>query len=414
MSSSINSPEALQRQPLVGASEKNYASPRHSSVGSKLPIRTTTVQKTAVHKSTNPKSVLRRPISDLTGKRPLAKRDLLLIVTQLSIMLRSGVDLADAVRSISQRSSSKPISEAMGEVYAALENGNSLSHALESRRDRFGGVMVASVAAGEASGRLPEVLARFSVIVRDELRLQSSIRSAISYPLVLIFVTSMVLAAMIFFVLPQFSGIYAASRAPTPAVTRLLLDAAALARNYWWLICGAIAVSSLVLYKHVRSPQGRKMVDRTMIKAPFVRTICASLFSGRMFRLQGVMLSSGVPMLEVLQLTRNSVGNACYADLIDRIEASVINGEGVAEVLADSPCVPNGAAEMISTAEANGQLGEVLQTVGEFYESEGEQLLRDAVKFAEPAIIVVLGLVVGAIVLAVMLPLLDLSTAGGV
>ncbi len=348
------------------------------------------------------------------GKRVLTKRDLLLVVTQLSIMLRSGVDLADAVRSISQRSSSKPISEAMGDVYAALENGSSLSMALDSQRHRFGGVMVASVAAGEASGRLPEVLARFSVIVRDELRLQSSIRSAISYPLVLIFVTSMVLAAMIFFVLPQFAGIYEASRAPTPAVTRLLLDSAALARNYWWLICGAIAIGSLAVYKQVRSPEGRKMIDRTMIRGPFVRTICASLFSGRMFRLQGVMLSSGVPMLEVLQLTRNSVGNSCYSDLIDRIEASVVNGEGVADALVDSPCVPNGAAEMISTAEANGQLGEVLQTVGEFYESEGEQLLRDAVKFAEPAIIVVLGLVVGAIVLAVMLPLLDLSAAGGV
>ena len=130
---------------------------------------------------------LRRPSSTRNTGRPLTKRDLLLLVTQLSIMLRSGVDLADAVRSISHRSTSKPISEAMGDVYAALESGRSLSQALESQRHRFGGVMVASVAAGEASGRLPEVLGRFSVIVRDELRLQSSIRSAISDPLVLMF-----------------------------------------------------------------------------------------------------------------------------------------------------------------------------------------------------------------------------------
>ena len=401
--------ETLQRQAVVAAPDKSSALPRRNTVSPQKSPRPNTAQK-----STAPKSGLRHPSSKLNVGRLLTKRDLLLVVTQLSIMLRSGVDLADAVRSISQRSTSKPIREAMGDVYAALENGRSLSQALESQRHRFGGVMVASVAAGEASGRLPEVLARFSVIVRDELRLQSSIRSAISYPFVLIFVTSIVLAAMIFFVLPQFAGIYAASRAPTPAVTRLLLDTAALARNYWWLICGILAISGITIYRQARSPQGRQMIDRSMIKAPFVRTICASLFSGRMFRLQGVMLSSGVPMLEVLQLTRHSVGNSCYSDLIDRIEASVVNGEGVADALCDSPCVPNGAVEMISTAEANGQLGEVLQTVGEFYESEGEQLLRDAVKFAEPAIIVALGIVVGAIVLAVMLPLLDLSTAGGV
>ncbi len=117
-------------------------------------------------------------------------------------------------------------------------------------------------------------------------------------------------------------------------------------------------------------------------------------------------------MLEVLQLTRLSVNNSCYAELIDQIEASIVKGERVSDALLQSVCVPSGAAEMIATAEANGQLGEVLQTVGEFYETEGEQLLRDAVKFAEPAIIVALGLVIGSIVLAVMLPLLDLSTAG--
>jgi type II secretory pathway component PulF len=336
-----------------------------------------------------------------------------MVVTQLSIMLRSGVDLADAVRSISQRSTSKSIGEAMREVYAALESGRSLSHALDAERHRFGGVMVASVAAGEASGRLPEVLARYSVIVRDELRLQSSIRSALGYPLVLIFVTSLVLAAMIFVVLPQFAGIYAASRAPTPAVTQLLLDGAALARTYWWLVLGGLVATVVLAVRQLKSPRGRRRIDYAALRLPFIRTMFASLLSGRMFRLQGVMLCSGVPMLEVLHLTRNSIGNSCYSELIDRIEASVTNGEGVAEVLLDTPCVPIGAAEMISTAESNGQLGEVLQTVGEFYESEGEQLLRDAVKFAEPAIIVALGLVVGAIVLAVMLPLLDLSTAGG-
>jgi type IV pilus assembly protein PilC len=344
--------------------------------------------------------------------RGLAKRDLLLIVTQLSIMLRSGVDLADAVRSIGDRSSNKSIGEAMRLVYSDLEGGKSLSQALDSQRNRFGGVMAASVAAGEASGRLPEVLTRLSIIFRDELRLHSSVRSAISYPLVLIVVTGFVLAAMVFFVLPQFAGIYAASRAPTPAVTKLLLDGAALAKTYWWVISLTTIGGAVAVYRVVTSSAGRRRIDRALIRLPGIRTISASLYSGRMFRLQGVMLSSGVPMLEVLQLTRHTVKNRCYADLIDEIEASIVNGERVSDALLKSECIPSGAAEMIATAEANGRLGEVLQTVGEFYETEGEQLLRDSVKYAEPAIIVALGLVIGSIVLAVMLPLLDLSTAG--
>lgn len=345
-------------------------------------------------------------------RRPLSKRDQLILVNQLSIMLRSGVDLAEAVRTIATRSASAPTREAMGEVYAALEGGRLLSHALAERREQFGGVMVASVASGEASGRLPEVLSRLSVIIRDELRLRNSIRSAVSYPMVLTLVTVLVLAAMIFFVLPQFAGIYASSRAPTPAITRMLLDGAELARAYWWLLLGAVAALGVGVYRYLRSAGGRRTVDRLLLRLPLLRVICASLVAGRMFRLQGTMLDSGVPMLEVLQLTRHSVGNQCFEELIARMQASVVNGEGMAETLRDTDCIPDGAAEMIATAEANGQLGSVLQTVGEFYESEGEQLLRDAVKIAEPAIIVGLGLVVGVIVLAVMLPLLDLSTAG--
>ncbi len=345
------------------------------------------------------------------GGRPLSKRDVLLLVTQLSIMVRSGVDLAEAVRSISARSTRAPIREAMAEVYASLECGCLLSQALADQRDRFGGAVVASIAAGESSGRLPEVLTRLGVVIRDQLRLQSAVRSVISYPLVLALVTMLVLAAMVFFVLPQFAGIYEASRAPTPAITRLLLDAAQVAQSYWWLLLGMGAFGAFVAVRFARTAAGRRRIDLLCFRLPVVRKFTRSLLAGRVFRLQGIMLESGVPMLEVLRMTRPSAGNSCFEDLIDQMQTSLINGEGMAAALRDSTCVPDGAAEMVATAEANGQLGSVLQSVGEFYESEGEQYLRDAVKIAEPAIIVGLGMIVGVIVLAVMLPLLDLSTA---
>lgn len=118
-------------------------------------------------------------------------------------------------------------------------------------------------------------------------------------------------------------------------------------------------------------------------------------------------------MLEVLDLTRSSVGNTAYVDLLDDVRESVVTGEGFANLLRDNPLIPDAAADMIATGEANGQLGSVLQTVGEFYESEGEEKLRDSVKIAEPAIIIGLGVVVGGIVLSVMLPMLDITTAKG-
>lgn len=344
---------------------------------------------------------------------PLHKRDLLMIVTRLSIMVRSGVDLAEAVRSVAFRSTHPNVRRSMGLVYTALENGSSLSEALEDQRGTFGGVMVASVAAGEASGRLTDVLGRLSTLIRDELRLQASVKAAISYPVVLLLVTGIVLAAMVFFVLPQFAGIYKSSRAPTPVVTQWLLDGSDALRSCWWAVLGATAAAIYAIRRYVTSTAGRRAFDLLSFQIPMAAAVARPLLTGRVFRLQGVMLESGVPMLEVLQLTRGAVGNSVLAELLGHVQISIANGRGMSAALLDSPCLPEGAVDMVATAEANGQLGPVLQTIGEFYEAEGEQQLRDLVRIAEPAIIVGLGLVVGAIVLAVMLPLLDLSTAGG-
>jgi len=343
----------------------------------------------------------------------LPKRELLMIVTQLSIMLRSGVDLADAVRSISLRANSDRVRQVMERLYAHLEQGTSLSQALEMDQQKFGQVAVALVSAGEASGTLPEVLTRLSKILRDEMRLRSSLRSALGYPAVLLTVTLGVLAGMVFFVLPQFGGIFESSNVTVPWTTQLMLDGGQLAREYWWLLLGGLVatISGLVFY--CKSPNGRLQVDRLLLRAPLVGSIGTPLLSGRLFRLQGAMLDSGVPILQVLKLTKSSVGNLCYSEMVDRVEQSVVQGEGFSAVLQDNPLVPAAAADMIATGEANGQLGAVLQTVGEFFESEGEERLRDTVKIAEPVIIIGLGIVVGGIVLSVMLPMLDITTGQG-
>ena len=351
-----------------------------------------------------------------TGQRrekPLAKRDLLMIVTQLSIMTRSGVDIADAIRSIAGRATKPIVREALQQLHMSLEEGSRLSQAMAAQGDRFGGIVIASIAAGEASGKLSEVLGRLRVLMRDELRTRNAIRSVMSYPLVLTVVTAGVLAAMIFFVLPQFAGIYEASRAPTPAATQLLLTVAATLRQYWWAVAMLVAGAGIGGWRLFRSGSGRPWIDRMFYRLPLLRDVSRPLGIGRAFRLQGALLESGVPLLEVLQLTKSVSTNTLMQALNERMQQAVLVGKCMSSALAQSECVPEGALEMVATAEANGQLAGVLQTVGEFFESEGEQQLKDLVKIAEPAIIVLLGLVVGGIVLAVMLPMLDLSAVGG-
>ncbi len=375
----------------------------NAAASTSLPLRDPKV-------TVRPKS-LTKPSKSIGGALP--KRELLMIMTQLSIMLRSGVDLADAVRSISMRATSDRVRQVMERLYANLEQGTSLSQALEIDQHKFGQVTVALVSAGEASGTLPDVLTRLSKILRDEMRLHSSLRSALGYPAVLLTVTLGVLAGMVFFVLPQFAGIFESSSVTVPWTTQLMLDGGQLARQYWWLLLGTLAAAIIGLVAYCKSPGGRHQLDKLLLRLPLFGSIGPPLLAGRLFRLQGAMLDSGVPMLQVLKLTKSSVGNSCYSDLVDRVEQSVVKGEGFSTVLQDNRLVPAAAADMIATGEANGQLGSVLQTVGEFYESEGEEKLRDTVKIAEPVIIIGLGIVVGGIVLSVMLPMLDITTGQG-
>jgi type II secretory pathway component PulF len=300
----------------------------------------------------------------------------------------------------------------MALVYSALESGQKLSDALHQQQGRFSGMMIASIAAAEASGNLTEVLGRLTDIIKDQMRLANSIRSAVSYPMVLLCVTSMVLMAMLFFVLPQFAKIYQSSRAETPLLTQLLLDFSAMVRASWPVLATIGAAISAAAYRILKTTSAKRKLDHLLLRMPGLGPINRNLINGRLFRLQGSMLASGVPMVEVLGLTKHAVNNTQIVNLIGEVEGSVLQGEGMAPALRISNYIPDEAADMIGTAEANGQLAAVLQTVGEFYESQGEQKMRDFVKIAEPAIIVGMGLVIGSIVLAVMLPLLDLSRAG--
>ena len=200
--------------------------------------------------------------------KSLSKRELLTIITRLTIMLRSGVDLADAVRSISLRGGSARIEQAMRCLYSSLEAGKSLSQALEAQRHQFGGTLVASAAAGEASGKLIEVLSRLTQILKDDLRLQNSIRSTLSYPVVLFFVTLLVMSAMLFFVLPQFGGIYESAGAVVPPWTAIMLDISQLSRKYWWGLFLLVGLLLLVCGYTIQTPMGRNKLDRLSCKHP--------------------------------------------------------------------------------------------------------------------------------------------------
>ena len=175
-----------------------------------------------------------------------------------------------------------------------------------------------------------------------------------------------------------------------------------------WLPLVLAGFVGLFVSRHVES--GRRRWDAAMLNTPILRDITRAFYIGRTFRLLGLMIESGVPLLEGLRLTRNSIRNALYRDLFNELEDSILNGRGLANSLINAGFVPPVAAEMVLTAERTGTLGMVTELMGEHYEEEGESKLRELATILEPLIIVAMGVIVATIVLAVMLPMFDIAT----
>jgi len=341
----------------------------------------------------------------------LTKADLLLITTQLSIMTRSGMDLADAIANIGRHSQNANVRTVLETLHRALQDGQSFSAALRAQIDVFGETYVASVAAGEASGKLVDVLTRLTDLLRKEVHMRSTIRGALMYPVALLFVAVVVVGAMMFFVLPQFDKVFQNMQTAPPALTRMLLSVGKGLRSHAWLALGGMVVTIFGMMRLWSHPVVRNVRDRALLQTRWIRGSAQTLLTGRSFRLLGTMLQSGVPLLDAIRLCRRAVNNVVFHELFEHMEAEILSGRGIAGVLANARCVPMGTAEMVATAEQSGHLGSVLEMVGEAYEDEGERKVRDLMKLLEPAIIVVMGGLVAVVVASVMLPLFDLSSS---
>lgn len=347
------------------------------------------------------------PGQSLTGR--ISRQELLAMTSQLAIMARAGVDLATAIAALARQSPNPRLSDILRQVHEHVEAGEPVSRALERHANVFGEAYVASVAAGEASGRLPDVLERLVQLQRGQIRLRATLRGVLAYPVVLTVMSGLVLVALVLFVLPRFADVFARLDVPLPALTQVLLGISGEITGRWWFWL-PIAVATLAAAASMWvTESGRLVRDGLMLRLPLVADIQRVLLTGRSLRLMGTMIESGVPLLDAIKLTQASVENRVYQKLFDQLRYDALNGRGLTDALAASPHVPPGAAQMVATGEQSGTLGSVMQLVGEYYEEESETRVRDLATVLEPIIIVAMGAVVAIIVLSVVLPMFDFT-----
>ena len=337
-------------------------------------------------------------------------QDIAEFTSQLAIMTRSGVDIASALASLAKQCQRPALTQVLQEVHESVLAGTKLSEALRSQTHVFDPSFVASVAAGEASGNMSDVLNQLAKMQQNSARSRRSIKAMMTYPVLLLCVSGAVIVALVLFVLPRFADIFEQYEIALPAITQVLIAIASEFRSRWWLWLPVAVGIPIGICFWKKTDHGRLVLDTIWIHSPVLQKATRSHAIARTCQLLGLMLQSGVPLLESLKLTQQAIGNTLYRALLADSEDAVLNGRSLSSVWENAEVVPDSAREMIITAERTGNLAEVTSLLGEYYEEEAEASTRQLVGLLEPIITVGMGLIVAIIVLAVMLPVFDLST----
>ncbi|QOI99177.1 MAG: type II secretion system F family protein [Phycisphaeraceae bacterium] len=332
---------------------------------------------------------------------------------QLSILVETGTPMVDAIASIQTQSSDAAFAAVLADVRARMEEGASLSQAMDAHPRFFDPICRSLVEAGESGGCLHAMLLRLAHMSRQQSKVREGIASAMIYPALLTSIALAVLSVMIVFVLPRFEGLFKAVGAELPPTTSALIALSTFVREWWAAVLGTLIVGAFALRAWLVSAHGRAAVDRALIAAPRIGPLARALVTARVARVLGVLLEGKVTLLDALRLTGQAAGNDAYAALIVNAAERVTRGEAMSLALDDPRLIPPSVREAIRSGERSGRVGPVLLSIAAYLDEDNELAVRTLTSLIEPLILIVLGLVVGFVAFSMFLPLLDLTAATG-
>jgi type IV pilus assembly protein PilC len=341
-------------------------------------------------------------------------RNVAAFMRHLSVLVSTGTPVVEALGALERQARDESWRAVITDVRARVEDGLSFSDALAAHPRYFDTVCRSLVRAGESGGDLSVMLQRLADLTRQSVKVRQTLIGALVYPCLLIVVAIVVLAVMMWFVLPRFTGLFTTLGAPLPPTTKVLMGISEFMVAYWWAILGILAASTTGVVMWLRTPGGRRGLHTAMIRTPHIGRVFRSIATARFARIMGLLLQSKVPMLECLELTQQSCSNIHYAELLARAQESLTRGEPFSGAIASGGLISDSVREAVRNAERTGQVGPVLSSMADFLEEENEVIVKSLTGLLEPLILISLGLIVGFVAISMFMPLFDLTaTAGG-
>ena len=341
--------------------------------------------------------------------RRIRRDDVIFFANQLAVMVDTGVPLTEALRSILEETEHTGLRAVLQDLYDQVTAGVEFSAALESHPKVFGKLFVSLMRASEASGTMGQMLQRVSDYLMQERDVRKQVKGAMVYPLCMLGFCVTVVVAILVFVLPRFERIYAGKGAVLPAPTRILLAISNGLVNYWPAVLGGAVALTVGLYFYFRSESGRTLLDSIRINTPVIGSMYRKSCLARSMRTMATMVSSGVSMLDGLAITAEVSGNQFYRRIWYDVAERVKEGSTLSDHLRTCPLVPHTVTQMVSAGERTGRLGNVMNRIADYCEDDLRVAVKAVTSMIEPAMIIVMGLVIGGIAMALLLPVFNIS-----
>lgn len=337
-------------------------------------------------------------------------QDVNMFTRQLFALQKAGLPILASLRALKDQATNVVLRDVLGQISRDIEAGSNLSTAFGRHPGVFNRMYVNMLESGEVSGRLPETLERLAKLGEHDEVIRMRIEGAMRYPLLVVVSLVLGFLGLVTFVVPKFSNLYDQFTTELPFPTRVLLGTNYLVRNYWWLLALAVAGIIFLAHKIIQTNRGQIIWDRLKLKIPIFGPLFLKLTMSRFCRVTGTLMHSGVPILQILGIVKESVGNIIVARAIEDIKESVNEGSGMLAPIQQSELFSPVVTQMVAVGEETGKLDELLLHIADYYDSQADHTINNLVSLIEPILVFVLGGIVLFVALGIFLPMWDLMS----
>lgn len=349
----------------------------------------------------------------IAGARKIRNTELPAFSRQLSAMLLAGMPLIQSLDALEDQTSDKNFKALVAGLKNHLQAGASFSEALNHYPTIFSTLYINMIKAGESGGQLGETAARLASFLEDAAKLSRKVKSAMSYPVIVLFIALGIATAMILFIVPVFSDMFADFHAKLPAPTQFLVNLSANLRKYGLIILAIIVALILLIRQWKKTPAGAHQLAAMMMNMPVIGELNRKVATSRFARTFAQLLQSGVPILKAMEIVSGATGNKVFEQVIMEARGTVEKGEPLSSALIKHPCFPKLLVHMMAAGEKTGKIDEMMQNIADFYDDEIETMLDGLTALIEPLLMVFLGVVIGGIVIGMFLPIFKMGEVVG-